>query len=116
MSNEEILNKAKDLGKAIKESEEYKKLLEAQKALDEDKETQDLLNEYNAKAQEIQIRQMTGENVNDSMVELQNLERKIMDSESMKKYTEAENDFKNLIDSANKAIVDAMEEEEEQKE
>ena len=115
MTKEEILNKAKELGKAIKESEEFKGLVEAEKALNEDEETQKLLNDYNAKAQEIQLRQMTGENMNDSMMELQKLEKKIMDTESMKKYSQAEKDFKELIDSANQAIVDAMEEKEEQK-
>lgn len=113
MTKEEILNRAKELGKALKESDEYKELVEAEKALNEDEETQKLLNDYNAKAQEIQLRQMTGENVNDSMMELQDLEKKIMDSESMKKYSQAEKNFKELIESANQTIVDAMEEEEQ---
>ncbi len=114
MTKEEILNKAKELGKAIKESDEYKELVEAERALNEDEDTQKLLNDYNAKAQEIQLRQMTGENVNDSMIELQDLEKKIMDTESMKKYSQAEKNFKELIDSANQAIVDAMEEEQKE--
>ncbi len=116
MTKEEILKKAKELGEALKESEEYKELLKAQKALDEDEETQKLLNEYNAKAQEIQLRQLTGENVSEGMAELQELEEKIMNSESMKRYTESEKNFKELIDSANQEIVKAMEGEEEQKE
>ncbi len=113
MTKEEIIKKAKELGKALKESEEYKELMEAQKALDEDEETQRLLNEYNTKAQEIQLKQMTGGNINDSMVEIQELEKKIMDSESMKRYTEAEGKFKQLIEDTNQAIVESMEEEEQ---
>ncbi len=114
MSNEEIIKKAKELGKALKESEEYKELIEAQKALDEDEETQKLLNDYNAKAQEIQLKQMTGENINDNMVELQKLEQDIMNSETMKRYTEAEDKFKKLIESTNQAIVESMEEEQKE--
>ncbi len=112
MTNEKVLNKARELGEALRESDEYKELLEAQKALDEDKETQDLLNEYNVKAQEIQLKQMTGENVEESMNELQNIEKRIMESESMKRYMDAESKFKELVDSANQTIVDAMEKEE----
>jgi len=113
MTKEEILKKAKELGEALKESEEYKELVEAQKALDSDEETQKLLNEYNEKAQEIQLKQLTGENISEGMAELQKLEEEIMNSESMKRYTEAEKNFKDLIDSANQEIVKAMEEEEQ---
>lgn len=114
MSNEEIIKKAKELGKALKESEEYKELIEAQKALDEDADTQKLLNDYNAKAQEIQLKQMTGDNINENMAELQKLEQDIMNSETMKRYTEAENKFKKLIESTNQAIVESMEEEQKE--
>jgi cell fate (sporulation/competence/biofilm development) regulator YlbF (YheA/YmcA/DUF963 family) len=113
MSKEDILKKAKELGEALKDSDEYKELLEAQKALDNDQETQQLLNEYNEKAQEIQLKQLTGENISEGMAELQKLEEKIMNSDSMKRYTEAEKNFKELIDSANQEIVKAMEEEEQ---
>ncbi len=113
MSKEKVLNKARELGEALKESEEYKELLEAQKALDEDKETQELLNEYNAKAQEVQLMQMTGGNPEETMNDLQEIEKKIMESESMKRYMDAESKFKELVDSANQTIVDAMEKEEE---
>jgi len=113
MTKEEILKKAKELGEALKESEEYKELVEAQKALDGDEETQKLLNEYNEKAQEIQLKQLTGENISEGMTELQKLEGEIMNTESMKRYTEAEKNFKDLIDSANQEIVKAMEEEEQ---
>ena len=113
MTDEEIIKKAKELGKALKESDEYKELLDAQKALDEDEETQELLNKYNSKAQEIQLKQMTGENINENMVELQKLEEEIMNRESMKRYSEAEKKFKELIDSTNQAIVESMEGEEQ---
>ena len=114
MTKEKVLNKARELGEALRESDEYKELLEAQKALDEDKETQELLNEYNAKAQEIQLKQMTGEPVEESMNELQGIEKKIMESESMQRYMDAENKFKELVDSANQTIVETMDKEEEE--
>lgn len=109
---EEIMEKARELGKAIRASDEYKELVEAQKNLDEDEETQELLNKYNTEAQKIQMKQLTGENIEEDIKKLRELEERIMDSETMKKYAEAEKKFKNLVDDANKAIVEAMEKEE----
>ncbi len=107
--SEEVVKKAKALGRALKESEEYIEYVKAQKALDDDKEVQDLLKEYDDKAKEIQLKQMTGESIDEDMVNLQNLEKKIMDSEIMGNYTRAEKKFKELVDTANRAIVEAME-------
>ncbi len=109
---EEIMEKARELGKSIRASDEYKELIKAQKNLDEDEETQKLLNEYNTEAQKIQMKQLTGENIDEDIKKLRDLEEKIMNSETMKKYAEAEKKFKDLVDDANKAIVEAMEKEE----
>ncbi len=114
--SEEVVKKAKALGKALKESEEYKEYVKAQKALDEDKAVQELLKEYDDKAKEIQLKQMTGESIDEDMMNLQNLEKKIMESETMGNYTSAEKKFKELVNTANQAIVEAMETEEEEKE
>ena len=109
---EEIMEKARELGKAIRASDEYKELVKAQKNLDEDEKTQKLLNEYNTEAQKIQMKQLTGENIDEDIKKLRDLEEKIMNRETMKKYAEAEKKFKDLVDDANKAIVEAMEKEE----
>ncbi len=114
--SEEVIKKAKELGKALKETEEYKEFVEAQKALDEDKNIQNLLKEYDEKAKDIQLKQMTGESIEEDMMDLQKLEKEIVESESMSRYTKAEKKFKELVDSANKAIVEAMEGESQEKE
>jgi len=114
--SEEVIKKAKELGKALKETEEYKEFVEAQKALDSDENVQKLLKEYDDRAKDIQVKQMTGENIEEDMISLQKLEKEIVGSESMERYTKAERKFKELVDSANKAIVEAMEGEEEEKE
>ncbi len=114
--SEEVIKKARELGKALKETEEYKEFLEAQKALDGDENIQNLLKEYDEKAKDIQVKQMTGESIEEDMMNLQKLEKEIVESESMVRYTQAERKFKELVDSANRAIVEAMEGESEEKE
>lgn len=114
--SEEVIKKARELGKALKETEEYKEFVEAQKALDKNEEIQKLLKDYDEKAKDIQLKQMTGENIDEDMISLQKIEKEIVESETMQKYTTAERKFKELVDSANKAIVEAMEGEEEEKE
>ncbi|NPA75019.1 MAG: YlbF family regulator [Euryarchaeota archaeon] len=116
MTNEEVIKKARALGEALKNSEEYKELMEAQKALDEDTETQEMLKQYEARRNELQIKQMTGQSIENEIKEITDMEGEIMGRESMKKYTEAEEKFKNLVDAANQEIVKAMEDEEEEKE
>ena len=111
MTKEEIMKKARELGKSIKESEEYRDLVEAQKALDEDTETQELLKEFDAKRNEIETKQMVGQDIKEDLENLESMEKEIMERESMKKYAEAEERFKDLIDEANKEIVKGMEEE-----
>ncbi len=112
MTNEEVIKKARELGEALRNSEEYRELMEAQKMLDEDLETQNMLKEYDAKRNELQIKQMTGQNIEPEINDLTAMEGEIMSRESMKRYSEAEEKFKNLVDEANQEIVKAMEEEE----
>ena len=110
-NREDVLKKARELGKSLKESEEYKELVEAQNALDSDEETQRMIQEYEAKRNEVQIKQMTGQNADEELRELTELEGKIMEKETMQRYTKAEERFRNLVDEANQEIVKAMEEE-----
>lgn len=114
--SEEVIKKARELGKALKETEEYKEFVEAQNALDKNEEIQKLLKDYDEKAKDIQLKQMTGENIDEDMTSLQKIEKEIVESETMQRYTIAERKFKELVDSANKAIVESMEGEEEEKE
>lgn len=106
---EEVMKRAKALGESLRESDEYKELMEAQKNLDEDVETQELLKNYESKRNELQIKQMTGQNIDDDLRELTDMEGQIMNKESMQRYTKAEENFKNLVDEANQEIVKAME-------
>ncbi len=105
---EEVMKRAKALGESLRESDEYKELMEAQKNLDEDAETQELLKNYESKRNELQVKQMTGQNIDDDLRELTDMEGQIMNKESMQRYTKAEENFKNLVDEANQEIVNAM--------
>ncbi len=111
MTNEEVIEKARALGEALRNSDEYRNLMEAQKILDEDTETQNMIKEYDVKRNELQMKQMTGQNIEAEINDLTAMEGEIMSRESMQRYTEAEEKFKNLVDEANQEIVRAMEEE-----
>ena len=65
------------------------------------------------KRNEVQIKQMTGQNADEELRALTDMEGEIMNKESMQRYTKAEENFRNLVDEANQEIVKAMEEEEE---
>ena len=112
MSNrEEIIKKARELGESLRSSVEYRELVDAQKLLESDQETQEMIKEYDAKRNELQMKQMTGQNFDEDLKALTELEGKIMNKESMQKYTKAEENFKNLVDEANQEIVRVMDEE-----
>ncbi|GEM_PF-2557932 len=111
---EEVLRKARELGESLKNSDEYRELVEAQKQLDEDEATQKMLQEYDAKRNELQVKQMTGQSIDEDLKDLTDLEGRIMNSESMQRYTKAEEKFRNLVDEANQEIVKAMEDETEE--
>jgi len=111
MSNkEEIIKKARELGESLRHSEEYIELIDAQKQLESDQEIQDMIKEYDAKRNEVQMKQMTGQNFDDDLKALTELEGKITKKESMQRYTKAEESFKALVDEANQEIVRVMDE------
>ena len=110
MDREEVLKKARELGRSLRDSDEYRELLDAERMLDEDKETQEMLNEFDAKRKEIEIKQMMGEDISKEIEEINEMEKKIMERESMERYSKAEENFKKLLDDVNREIVKGMEE------
>ncbi len=103
------MEKARALGDSLRGSDEFLKLVEAQKLLDADTQAQELLKSYDAKRNELQVKQMGGQSLDSEIKQITEMENQIMSRESMQVYTKAEEDFKNLVDEANQEIVKAME-------
>ncbi len=55
---------ANELAKSIKESHEYKKMLEAKKALDTDKDAAKMVKDFLIKQSEMQLEAMSGKEIN----------------------------------------------------
>ena len=96
----EVLQKAIDLGKAIVESEEYKKLKEAESELLNNENTVLLFHEY----KQLQAEIIYGNQDEKVRKKLEEVEKKLMDTEEGKRYFEAFRNFQALLESVNSII------------
>ena len=96
----EVLQKAIDLGKAIVESEEYKKLKEAETKLLNNEKTVLLFQDY----KQLQAELLYGNANEEVKKKLQEVEEKLMNTEEGKAYFEAFRNFQALLESVNSII------------
>jgi len=96
----EVLQKAMDLGKAIVESEEYKKLKEAESKLLNNENTVLLFHEY----KQLQAEAMYGNQSEEIRKKLEEVEKKLLETEEGKEYFEAFRNFQALLESVNSII------------
>lgn len=102
----DILEMARDLGKAIQQDEGYRKYVSSRAMVDSDDELQELIGEFNLKrinAQNEAGKQNGGdpELVKKYDDELQEIYNKIMDNENMKEYQKAQKELEQLLRSVN---------------
>jgi len=100
-----ILELAKELGKKIADSQQAKALKAAGEALDGDAETSKLVQDF--QAQSDKVRQLSEQNkpieVEDKRA-LEDLHRKLVASDTFKKYTAAQVEYIDLMRKVNDAI------------
>ena len=96
----EVLQKAMDLGKAIVECEEYKKLKEAEGKLLNNENTVLLFHEY----KQLQAEIMYGNQGEEVRKKLEEVERKLLDTKEGREYFEAFRNFQALLESVNSII------------
>lgn len=107
MSN--IYNKAHELVKEIKDSPEYTSYMELKGKVYEDEKNKAMLDDFRSKAIEIQIAQMSGEEIDmDKLGEIKKLEEVIMLNPSLKDFMMAELKFSQMIQDINKIIADGI--------
>lgn len=107
MSN--IYNKAHELVHEIKISEEYINYTNLKKSVYENEKNKEMLENFRKEAIEVQIAQMSGEEVEEGKIEkIKKLEEVIMLNPTLKEFMMAELKFSQIIQDINKIIADGI--------
>jgi len=114
----EIIEKARELGQMLADSDEIKALKGAEELQLADPKAQELMMEYanvrEAAATKAQDPEMTKEGFEEIQKEMELAFQKLMTNDNIKRYIEANNAFKTLIDQVNAIIAYYVKGEEQQ--
>lgn len=105
----EILTKARELGQAIVDSEEYKALKACEEKQETDEEAMALLVEYNnvrkALAEEINNSEVDDERMAQIRAELEECYEKVMSHPTIAEYNEAQQKFSAIVQQMNSILT-----------
>ncbi len=105
----EILTKARELGQAIVDSEEYKTLKALEEQQENDEEAMALLIEYNnvrkALAEEINNGEVNDERMAQIRTELEECYEKVMSNPTISAYNEAQQKFSAVVQQMNSILT-----------
>jgi cell fate (sporulation/competence/biofilm development) regulator YlbF (YheA/YmcA/DUF963 family) len=100
-----VIEKAKELGQELVESEEYKELKKKESALYDNEEATSLLEEYENINKQLQMARANGQEVNDEQQKkMQSLQMKMENNPAIKSYIESQKKFNEVMNSVNKII------------
>lgn len=100
-----VIEKAKELGQELVESEEYKELKKKESALYDDEEATSLLEEYENTNKQLQMARANGQEVSEKQQkQLQSIQMKMEQNPSIKSYIESQKKFNEVMNSVNKII------------
>ena len=110
-----VMEYAEDLANAIVESQEFQELKDKEEVMVEDEDAKSMLDDLNAKYQQVQMMQQNGQEVSDEQKqELQMMEQKMKQNDKISEFYEAQNHFNQLMNSVNQVITDKLQGEEEE--
>ncbi len=105
----EILTKARELGQAIVDSEEYKALKAAEEAQEKDEAAMALLIEYNdvrkALAEEINSSEVSDERMAEIRAKLEETYEKVMSHPTISEYYAAQQRFETIVSQMNSILT-----------
>lgn len=105
----EILTKARELGEAIIESDEFKALKAAEEEQENDSEAMALLKKYNderkSMAEEITAGNVSEERMAQIRSELEKLHEEVMSNETVARYNEAQKTFEAIVSQMNAILT-----------
>jgi len=100
-----VIEKAKELGQELVESEEYKELKKKESALYDDEEATSLLEEYENTNKQLQMARANGQEVSEKQQkELQSIQMKMEQNPAIKSYIESQKKFNEVMNSVNEII------------
>lgn len=104
-----VINYAEELADAIVESSEFQELKEKEEIMVGDDEAKSMLDDLNAKYQQVQMMQQNGQEISDEKKqELSMMEQKMKQNEKIAEFYEAQNHFNQLMNSVNQVITDKL--------
>ncbi len=105
----DLMEMAKELGRALQRDERYLAFRAAAQKNDEDSELQELIGEFNLKRLDLSNEQDKAQPDSDRMdaldAEVKNIYAKIMENPSMAAYQRVRSEFEQLLDSINRVIA-----------
>ncbi len=104
-----LIKQAREMGKMIQASEEYKRLQAAKEKNDNDTELQDLIGQFNLKRMELN-NQLAKSDKDDEKLEklnheMRDLYQKVMINQNMAEYEQAKNEMDMLMNQVNTILV-----------
>lgn len=105
-----IMEKAKQLGEAIAESQENQNLKNAGMEMYQDNEAKTILDDFSALQKRIQMAQANGKPLTEKQQkEIQNIQVKMQGNESISNFMEAQQHFNQLLQTVNQTISSVIE-------
>ena len=109
-----VINYAEELADAIVESSEFQELKEKEEIMVEDEDAKSMLDDLNAKYQQVQMMQQNGQEISDEKKqELSVMEQKMKQNDKIAEFYEAQNHFNQLMNSVNQVITDKLQDNDE---
>ncbi len=107
----DVIEKARELGKALQQDERYLRLVKANQANDADETLQDLIGKFNLKRmeinQEVTKEQKDSDKLSKLDAEFKELYKTIMSRPTMVEYNAAKQDMESLVTFINQIVVDS---------
>ncbi|MFW6022943.1 MAG: YlbF family regulator [Halanaerobiaceae bacterium] len=104
-----IMEKAKVLGEAIVDSQEYKDLKDAETKMYQDEQAKSLLDDFSAKQKRLQMAQANGQAISEKQQkEIQAVHAQMQGNEKVKEYMQAQQQFNQIMQTVNQTISSVM--------
>ncbi|MEG0798205.1 MAG: YlbF family regulator [Acidaminococcaceae bacterium] len=106
-----VYDVANDLAKAMRESQEFKRMAEVKTTLAADKSAEELVKDFNAQRRELEMAQLTGQEPDKTKIEkVQKLYEVLSLNKTAVEYIQAEMRFQMLLNDISKTIGDVVKE------
>ncbi len=104
-----VMEKARDLGKEIRSTEQYQELERVSENMQEDTEASQMIKEIQELQQQIQFAQQSGVQPNEEQIQQFNDLKSKMDTNlTIQAYAKAQNDFSQFMQEVNSAISEGI--------